>query len=48
MNLKEIRQMEDSFLAGQRGSRVSKWIASSKALSEKIGQPAPESVEMLG
>lgn len=45
MNLKEIRQMEDSFLAGQRGSRVSKWIASSKALSEKIGQPAPESVE---
>lgn len=45
--LQEIRADEDEMLAGQRGSRVSKWIQHSKDVREKVGLSAPEKLQTL-
>ena len=47
MDLKEIRMQEDGMLAGQRGSRMSKWIQSSAELRKKAGLDAPDQFQKL-
>lgn len=47
-NLKEMRAAEDETMKGQKGSRLSKWIASADARREKMGAAEPESLQNLG
>lgn len=47
MQLKEIRLAEDGMFAGQRGSRMSKWIQSSESARTKLGLRVPERVQCL-
>ena len=46
--LKEIREQEDEMLAGQRGSRLAKWIATSDDVRQQAGLTAPEAMKCLG
>ena len=46
--LKEIREQEDEMLAGQRGSRLAKWIAASDSVRQQAGLTAPEAMKCLG
>lgn len=46
--MKLIREEEGEMLAGQRGSRLSKWIQSTQKIRDKAGLPAPESLVTLG
>ena len=39
---------EDETMAGQRGGRIAKWIASSEESRKKAGLDAPEKLKSLG
>ena len=44
-DLKCIREEEDDLLAGQRGSRIAKWIESGKKLRDDTALQAPERIQ---
>lgn len=45
--LKEIREQNDEMYAGQRGSRISKWIERSKTFLDQSGVAAPVRLKTL-
>ena len=45
--LKEIRMNQDEMMAGQRGSRISKWIQHSSTMRDRAGWQAPEKIQSL-
>ena len=45
--MKEMRAAEDETMKGQKGSRLSKWIASADARREKGGAAEPDSLQNL-
>lgn len=47
-SLKEMREQEDETLAGQRGGRIQKWIASNEEARKKAGLSAPEKLQPPG
>lgn len=46
-HLKELREEEDETMAGQRGGRIAKWIASNEASRKKAGLTGPEVLKCL-
>ena len=47
-DLKQLRVEEDEMLAGQRASRLSKWIQSSAKLRKTTGLECPDKIKKLG
>ena len=45
-DLKLMREEEDELLAGQRGSRIAKWIQSTEKRRSDAGLSAPEKLQM--
>ena len=46
--MKELRVLEDELMEGQRGSRLAKWIISSKAQRDEVGLADPQTLQILG
>ena len=46
--MKEMREQQDETMAGQRGSRIAKWIQSSAELRQKAGLSSPEKLKNFG
>ena len=47
MELKQLREENDEMMAGQRASRISKWISSTEQVRKEAGLTAPESLQTL-
>lgn len=47
-SLKLLREEQDETMAGQRGSRMAKWIQSTADARKKAGLSEPEKLKRLG
>lgn len=46
--MKDIREAEDNMMAGQRGSRLAKWIRLGEESRKKAGLGEPEAIQTPG